>query len=307
MSMSNSIDDRIIKAAKIIGTTPEKIKSHIVSKDEIEDTELIITVIDTLTVDEVTHLFEPVHNSHGKCIAAAKILKAEAKEPQKEIKQESNLEQLLNSMKPIANWSDEELLTGYIESERDDLEFELQRRAKGRRFIVLLEEGTDLIDVKSTLMMLKKARKTDIPDMIKDADSNVTWVYRIEEIHPANRIRHECPIDPKYILFEDYCSHCEINFSGISLECRQKLRLISLNEKYDSVDMGNLIDCIRESGEGFVDTHYPRITKQFNELKMIGNLPSLIKYETPTTPSKAQDPFSIKEIAADMSRRGIRL
>lgn len=311
--MSNpksTMDDNIIQAAKILSETPETLKAYIVSPDEISDLNLIGTVISALDVSELETLFEPICNSWGKRVAVAKILKSDTStstvEPINTTQGESKLEQLINNMKPIANWSDDELLHSYIETERDDLEAELQRRSKGRRFVVLIDEQGVDIDVPATLVMLKKARKNDIPDMIKSPDGKVTFIYRVEEIHYTNRLRHECPFHEDSILFDDYCSQCEINFDGIELESRQLLRLISASVALSDMDKKNLVQSVR-SNKTTLPSMYPRVFKEFNDLKLTGNLPSLVRLEKPKTSNQHRkaDPFSISSICDDMNRRHV--
>ena len=312
MSISTSIlVDKINQAAKILGTDPDKLKSLIVSKDEIDDLDLIATVVSTLEVAELENMFETVHNGWGKRTAAAKIIKSFEKIVSDQVElpepKESKFETLINSMKPIQNWSDSELLTAYIDSERDDLESELQRRSKGRRFVVLANETSDEIDVDASLAMLKKARKDEIPDMVKGKSGEVIFIYRIEEVHSINRIRHECPFDLGSILFDDYCSVCEINFSGVNKECRQMLRLISRSEQLDLVRKVQLVELAVEKGKSALDNLYPRVAKEFRELEMTDSLPSLVKLEKPKTRNQklGADPFSVKEISDDLNRRGV--
>lgn len=299
--MSTDIFSRIEKAAKILGKTPDDVKTIFVSEKHISDDDLVVTAIEMSEYDEVIQEYENMHGVvPNKFRTAIKIILGENKsEPVVEnstASERSVLEQLLQSSRPIQQWSDEEVLKSYIESDREDLESELNKRAKGRRFIVLTGKEPEEIDIDASLRMLKRARKEDIPSFIKTSDDEIINIYRVEDYHQDNRVRSESPLRPNVALFDDFCPVSNLNFAGIDQESRQYIRLIRDNcGEQSRGEESNIVTVAREKGFDGLKSLYPEIHDFYRTAFIRGTLPTLKMVEKVSSKySTTADPFNAK-------------
>lgn len=198
---------------------------------------------------------------------------------------------LVNGIKPLANWSDREVLVAYASDQTDELESQLIVRSKGRRFVVTNPTDSDNIDVESTLAMLKRARKEDMPEYYRTSDGSVVYLHRVNDLNRKSRIRHICPVCGG-ILFDDHCSVCDIHFGGLTKEQRQFIWVVwndAVLKK--SMSVSDIIEYVRL---GNLMMFHPRTQMVFNMAKDVGELPSLIKIEKPYTGNVAGDPFKVR-------------
>lgn len=282
--MDTTLSARFEQAAKIAGLTVDEIKTYFVSPENTTDDDLVETSVRLTNIEDI----EVEYNSKpGNPILPAKVktalklvigavsesIQTTTPSPQPEI---SMLEQLLKSSRPVQQWSDEEILKAYIESDREDLESELNKRAKGQRFIVLTGKEPEEIDIDATLKMLKRARKETIPSYIKTADNKVINIYRVEEYHLDNRARAESPLRPAVALFDDFCHVSNVNFSGITQEARVYIRLI--HERYGDLsrsDENDMVFTARKEGYAGLVALYPELEQTYRAREIEGTLPSL--------------------------------
>jgi hypothetical protein len=292
--MNNTISGRIDQASAILGITASELKIAFTVKGDPSD-ELIEIILNNATESEIleslsTRLF--ISKTEVALITAVKILKRDTinqpTEQKSGIMSESSLEKILNSTKPIANWSDAEVLNSYMESESQELEYELNKRSKGRRFVVLTKTNT--IDVDATLLMLKRARKEEIPAVYKTPDNDIIRIYRIEEYHPENRERYVSPLRPQSILFDGYCADCGLNFSKVGNKERQFMRLVYESTGKQSKNAEIFLLQEAEKGLNNLFATYPELVSVWEKKDRTDSLPKLIVYESPT--AKVSDPFN---------------
>ena len=289
-------EDRVKKAAKILNSTTKKL-TKILLDNGVDD----INMLDATTTS-FNDVFGIINEIDGnlpllKVKAAAGILKGDdpfnkvIELPKKE-SESTALKALLKASEPIAGWKDEEVLRGYIETDRDDLEYELQKRAKGKRFIVLTDDKKE-IDVEASLKMLKRARKEDIPSSIVTEDDKYIHIYKVENYHVDNRVREESPLRPGVTLFDGYCPVTKINFAKVSDSARKMLRLINTFEgKQSRTEERRWVDVAKEKGIDGLGVIFPEVHEHYLELSRADKLPSL-KMIAPLETPKA-DPFRSK-------------
>jgi hypothetical protein len=184
---------------------------------------------------------------------------------------------------PIQNLSDKELLEKYIASETDEIESEINKRVKGRAFIVLLSDGK--INLDESLKYLKIARKQDTPRQFKTPVGELIELHRIEEIHSPNRRRIMSPFNRSSSLFEGYCGSCEENIGNLPMNILQLIAIIvEIYGPFDLMGKKNIVELatnsinISESNKNLYNT-FPRAVQRYNELSLSGNLPNLILVE----------------------------
>jgi hypothetical protein len=289
-----SFEERIEKAAKILDTKPEILRKHL-EPSGIDGIELLDA--STTSHGDLQGIVQTKDDYRNtpilKLKAAVGILKGgdpfvtDVNSVNKTLKSETSLEDLIKSSIPLDQRSDEDILNAYIETQSDPLETELQRRAKGQRFVVL-KEGN--IDVESTLYMLKKSRKNEIPPMKVNPDKSVTRFYKIEEVHENNRVRYESPLRPGVILLDGFCQVSNQNYVNVDDNARKMLRLIrnDLGEQ-SRMDETRLVEVAEKEGIQGLGRIFPEIHENYLKLSLVEQLPSL-KVIAPVETRQA-DPF----------------
>lgn len=301
-----SIQDTFNQCAKILGVKPEAFTTIFPDDDT---TKLMVS---NMSLDELTALLSAEFNNPKYNVVnffdterariqikvVAGIIMKNLKEEESPIKpqtQNSNtgtevLIKLVNDIRPLANWSDRELLQAYIESPSEDIEAQLIVRSKGRRFVITNPPGSDVIDIEQSLNMLKRARKEEIPEFYRTADGSVVYIYRINELNRKSRTRHVCPVC-NGILFEDHCGHCDIHFGDIGTRERQFISFAL--SRSSNTNISPLIDAAKK-GIAVLSQTYPALAKRFLEAEVDETLPKLIKVERPTSGTSYGDPFKVR-------------
>jgi hypothetical protein len=186
---------------------------------------------------------------------------------------------------------DKDLLELYIEDMDYEIEQELHRRAKHQPFIVL--DPDKKINVEASIDLLKRARKMVNPSMVPVGDT-VVPVYRITEVNPDDNIIELCPICGE-VLYKGYCDKCELNFAGVGDDERAYVNLISKISYFNANSFSDRKAVIASATKGLLDLRktWPGASKQFDELKLTNNLPSLRKIRALPS-AKPADPFNVK-------------
>ena len=289
-----SFNDKINQCAKIIGVSPEQVKKIFADEEQFS----LITgnlsesdIADMLVASIKLPKSESAIVFGIKAKAAAKILVVgDVQQPVDNTQINVSIPAIINSIKPMANWSDREILCAYIADQSDELEAQLMVRSKGRRFVVTNPSDSDTIDVETTLTMLKRARKDDMPEYYRTGDGTVVYMYRINDLSRKSRTRHVCPVCGG-ILFDDHCAKCDISFAGLTKEQRQFVYVAMLSPyRTQSMDGKSLVAAIRNKFDGI----HPMILHTFNVARESDDLPSLIKVEKPYIGNVAGDPFKVR-------------
>jgi hypothetical protein len=192
---------------------------------------------------------------------------------------------IVQVLKPIQQWDDKSLLEHFIATRSDEAVEELDRRAKHKKFVVLkdpslknlkkYEPGQEDLDLEVTLKLLKDTRKRVVPSIIPVKDG-MAIVYRITELNPSDRVVELCPICGD-ILYEGYCSKCELNFSCIGDDERSYVKLVASCDKFNSKSHSDRKALHASASKGLDDLRvtWPSIAPTFEELKITNDLPRL--------------------------------
>jgi hypothetical protein len=205
--------------------------------------------------------------------------------------------EFIQANKPIGQMTDPELLSQW-DKNRDELtEQELNRRSRGIAFIVLKSgtqiPGKEVIDTDYTLEMLKSSRKRTNPTIIPYTNNTFATVYKISELNLNDRVIELCPLCGE-ILWKGYCAECDSNFAGIGDDERAYVKLIVESGKINIKTASDRKAVVVSAVKGIDDLKitWPGIIKEFEELRLTGNLPKLRKIAN--RPSKAPaDPFHV--------------
>lgn len=208
--------------------------------------------------------------------------------------------ELAKALKPVQQWDDKALLENFIATRSEESEIELDRRAKHQKFVVLknpatknlkrYEPGQEDIDVETTLKLLKDSRKRTIPGIIP-IQGGFAIVYHITALNIQDRLIEICPICGE-ALYEGYCEKCQLNFANVGEDERSYIRLISESGPFRKDSLSDRTAILTSALKGIDDLKvtWPRLIREFDELKLTGNLPKLKIIETRPS-SKPADPF----------------
>jgi hypothetical protein len=175
----------------------------------------------------------------------------------------SSFSTLIQTIKPIGQWSDIELLEKYGRDCLSEVEEVLKKRSKDRNCIVFFEDGT--VDVESSLYVFRKARYQETPStfMFKDQTKQV---FKVGEF-PLD-VLFECPIHRNVLLVDGYCEECAVKWDTKNTERLAFLRLTKEGTSTDPMMYKNMNfdQLVKE---------FPKIYIKFKELKDEDKLPSL--------------------------------
>lgn len=315
MSTTNltSVSARFEKAAEVLKLQDSEVPrfKEILSSIGIEEDEMGLKYLNShvVTHEDLNNvLCEHFEDKGLFCVkAAAMYLKGDDPFEEAPVVKPNNAEsessanealiQFIQANKPIGQMTDVELLALWDKNRDDQTEQELNRRAKGQSFVVL-KSGTQIpgkeeIDHEYTLEMIKSARKRNNPTIIPYRDNTFASVYKITELNLNDRIIEICPICGE-ILWKGYCSACDSNFVGVGDDERSYIKLIVDSGKINEKSVSDRKAVIVSAAKGVEDLKmtWPGLYKEFEELKLTGNLPKLRKIANRPAQAPA-DPFHV--------------
>jgi len=185
----------------------------------------------------------------------------------------------VKALRPIQQWSDEEVLQKFSDTRDYETEQELNRRAKGQNFICLIpgkyEPGKEVIDIKMSLELLRNTRKRTNPSTLP-VEGTVLQVYKVSELNLEDRIVEICPICGK-TMYKGWCENCQCNISGVGDDERAFMKLVADSDNFNTDGFADRKALVASALQGIDDLKitWPSLVKEFDELKATGNLPKL--------------------------------
>lgn len=306
----STLSSRCEKAAQILGISEQQVSDALV-KAGIEQSDDGAKLLDASTTTESV-LAEEVLADLGpklKRSAAAAILKG--RDPFSSTEESSTAtsssgttqtmawdgtKEALKSLVPVSQWKDRDVLEAFDKDRESQFEQELDRRAKGQRFIVLesgdedASRGNEPIDIELSLQLLKKTRRMKIPTIIPGNDQKVRPVYRVTELNIDERVVELCPVC-REILFKGYCEACQINWQDVNDNARAYTALIVEEGMINTRSFSDKKALIGNAMNGVPQLRkaWPSADMKYRELKASDNLPKLKMVRS--LPEKIQDPF----------------
>jgi hypothetical protein len=211
-----------------------------------------------------------------------------------DVSPDKNFTSLIETLKPVSQLSDRELLERYISGNDSETEKELKTRSHDRNFVVF--SGKEQINIDMTLKMLRDARRREMPKTFNDGTETYI-LYKIGE--SPEQVFEICPVTGD-ILLDGYSDKIGVKWS-IPLEGRQfawimkdqgiemtALTIRDVQKTYQEAGAGKNATTEGDShGIKALKAIYPKIGVIFHDLKITGDLPSL---KSSNKKSK-QDPF----------------
>lgn len=292
MTPKMSFSDRVAKVATLLSVPAETLTKSLDDAGIKNDpTGLALLDAETTTAEDLVDLLQG-------CVPAAKKLQLKAcagmlkgydplsKDTRVQYTSDSparspgeSIVEVVKALRPIQQWTDEELLAKFSECRDYESEQELSRRAKNQNFIVLVpgkyEPGKEVIDIKTSLELLKNTRKRTNPSTLP-VEGTVLQVYKVTELNLEERIVEICPICGK-TMWKGWCENCQINIFGVGDDERAFMKLVADSDNFNADSHSDRKALVASATKGMDDLKgtWPSLVKEFDELKATGNLPKL--------------------------------
>jgi len=195
---------------------------------------------------------------------------------------------VLRENRPVSQMKDIELVEQYATDALPQIIDELAKRAKGKAVVVFNKDKT--VNKSLTLQFLRDARRKKIPKTYQKEGI----MYTLKNVGDfPNDIDEESPLAPGNILCNGYCDVCEMDFSEVSAETRQFLRLVYNDNKGIVTNRMTLVGLIAtaKSGVDALSKVFPSVAVKYEELKELGKLPSLKTNQSNDESTGGSDPF----------------
>ena len=202
---------------------------------------------------------------------------------------ESSVEKIVAALRPVRQWSNQELLEKYTPDAPSEVLDELKSRSKGRNFIVF--DG-DNVDVDNSKKMLSIASRQETPNIYQLSDGDVikaTYLYRVGEFPML--WMEECPIQSNSVLVDGFCEKCGSNWKNVPNDKKVIVRVandIGLLANSTQMDFINIIKNVDSFINGW--NTVPKFLLKYKELIEESKLPVLKKRVSKTGNS---DPFFV--------------
>jgi hypothetical protein len=289
MSQATSLSARIEKASKTIEVYFEHPDSYIEETLKhlgVDDTEIgLATLEDYVSYEDFSELFNQRTNNKVP-LPRLKMLWAILKPEKKPTNvtptssENSSLEMLVKTIKPIQQWSNQDLLEQYSKDGQYAVHDELVRRSKGR-FVIIFGDNNGDVDIENSMNMLKKAQFQDTPQIYKLKSGDIREVYRVGEF-PLS-VLHECPLHKDVLLLDGYCEECATHWDTSDQEKNVFLRMA-----FEQDTVFAKIHSDKEFSE--LIKLFPKVYLKYKTLAEEGKLPSLKRR---ISKSKDGDPFRV--------------
>jgi len=201
------------------------------------------------------------------------------------------LAQIMVGQRPASQWRDEDLIKAYNVDCSSEILDELAKRADGRAVVAFSNESTGTVDVEITKELLRQSRRRPLPKIYKK-DGKAYKLHLVGDF--PSEIYEESPLAPGQFLFNGNCEVCGMDFTGVSKEARQFLR-VAYNEgvtpkNSDRISLGMLVAAAK-SGIAELRNVFPDVGIKYDELAKTDELPSLKSVNSNQNGTTQSDPF----------------
>lgn len=186
--------------------------------------------------------------------------------------------EFIKAVKPIPQWSNNELLAEYSKDGSFAVHDELIKRSKGRYVVIFNEDNS--LDVENTLNLLRKSQYQDTPQLYK-IDGELKEVYRIGDFPLL--LFFECPIHKDVILLDGYCDKCVSHWDVENTEHNVFFRMVFESNNVD-------FRLYKDKSLPELKSLFPQVWLQYKSLAEEGTLPSL---KRKLSKPKQGDPFRV--------------
>jgi|2_EtaG_2_1085320.scaffolds.fasta_scaffold01103_10 hypothetical protein len=200
--------------------------------------------------------------------------------------------QIMAGQRPASQWSDKTIIEAYSPDCSGEIIDEFKKRADGKAIIAFENESAGTVNVDITVELLRQSRRRNTPKIYK-ADGKIYKLYTVGDF--PSEIYEESPLAPGKLLYNGSCEICGMDFTGVSKEARQFLR-VAYNEgvtprKSDRMAMLGIVTAAK-SGIAELKNIFPEVGIVYDELAKTDELPSLKSVTANQNGQSISDPFS---------------
>jgi len=200
--------------------------------------------------------------------------------------------QIMVGQRPAAQWNDKALIEAYSPDCSGEIIDEFKKRADGRAIIAFENESAGTVNVDITVELLRQSRRRNTPKIYK-ADGRVYKLYTVGDF--PSEIYEESPLAPGTLLYNGSCEVCGMDFTGVSKEARQFLRVAynrgDTPKNSDRINMLGLVTWAKKGIEELKNV-FPEAGMDYDELAKTDELPSLKSVTANQNGQVGSDPFS---------------
>jgi len=201
------------------------------------------------------------------------------------------LAQIMVDQRPASQWRDEDLIKAYSPDCSSEIIDEFAKRTNGVAVIAFENESAGTVDVEITMELLRQSRRRSLPKIYKK-DGKVYKLHVVGDF--PSEIYEESPLVPGTLLFYGNCDVCGMDFTGVSKEARQFLR-IAYDEgvtpkNSDRMAMLGLIS-VAKIGIEELKRIFPEVGIIYDVLAKTDGLPSLKNINSKSNGTVNSDPF----------------
>ena len=304
LQANQELVERIQAASKVMRITDKDVCDRLKLLGIIwtEDDALDLLLSETTTEEDALKVFAGIPIARFR--AGWALLKGRKTETQGDPTGEKS-ESILKALRPVDQWSDEDLVNAYDQNCSTKIFAELRERSKNRRFVAFDDEN-GRCSKEVTLQLLRMARRQPI---------GTTWADdQFGQFHPATGktyhiypagefpmpLVEECPLHDDIILVDGYCEKCMESWKGVTHPDRILARLTKpyvgdswQNAMWISDLIKKLKACVGNSNLN--DNPLFSVKKaviDYRELKEENRLPVLTRKLSQTRHGKS-DPFHV--------------
>lgn len=226
LSWKKEFDDRIAAFSKSVNMPESKVREVFTQLGVDGNDERSLEIIENEDLLPISDLFKAFVDSKLAPIALVrlgnKFLKGNASKITTEDSTptlSNSIQTLIASSRPLSQWSDEELLDKYDQSNMDVIEV-LRKRSNGRHCIVHMDNGTINKEISLKLLRLSKRQVTSETFQVEGI---LVRVYRPGDFPPM--LIDESPFNEGVPLVDGVCGKTNTNWNDISHEIRVLCRI----------------------------------------------------------------------------------
>lgn len=203
---------------------------------------------------------------------------------------------IVHDAKKPGNWDNETLVKNYSPECEPKITETLEKRSRGKAFVIFSNEKANEINVEATLKMLKVATSGKDTPRTYPVDGALKRLYKAGEF-PSTTF-FECPLHPGIMLVVDgYCDECNLTWNTEQYEAMQFVRLAFLAGHIPLVGNQMFLEALNskcnEGDLAWLKKSFAKVALDFEERKEQGTLPNL-KRRTAVS-NRGSDPLNVNK------------
>ena len=193
----------------------------------------------------------------------------------------------------LENISSDTLLEDYDPNRSDHpITIVLKKRFGDKPVIVFKPDSTE-VDIEATANYIADLEQGFEEEETVESQGELVRVYKVGKV--PNEVVKEDPLFEGCPLKRERSTNNRANWTGISNEARQFVRIAVEMEEIDADDRRDVKDIIKDASEGLetLKEEFPEVYLEYKERKALNNLPNLTMTMEEAENSKKDNPFGV--------------